>query len=97
MTHRAKTLRCAVLDKAGFGLGSARLSYGVHMILPQQIRASAPAVPLVPTPRDVPMFHREVFAVRRNNPAFGRLAVVSAIETSRRTGDKLAALLCSAK
>jgi ferritin-like metal-binding protein YciE len=50
------------------------------MILPQQIRAWAPAAPLVPTPCDVPMFHREVFAVRRNNPAFGRLAVVSAIE-----------------
>jgi ferritin-like metal-binding protein YciE len=50
------------------------------MFLPLQIRAWAPAAPLVPTHCDVPVFHRKVFAAGRNNPAISRLGVVSAIE-----------------
>ena len=82
MIHKAKTPRCAALDKAVYGL-SADLAVTIPTyVAMQEIRA--PHSFYRGSNRfiydGVPMFHRDVSIASRNNLAVTRLALVWAID-----------------
>jgi hypothetical protein len=82
-THKAKTPRCAVLDKAGINIrsGNCHTPYICRGDRDSGLGLQVICRSAVPIFAVFPLFHHEVFAIARNNRVRRRLAPVSASDS----------------